>query len=972
MDDNTLELLGFTRERWDQLLEGEKEGIMKTLQSQKNQQNSTESGQPEQPVITSNQGETKGATSEQEASLIDKNSKPGNEGITKNSLSIAQQRMRGINTVNTPTYSKFESILGSYVNKDGNLSRKDRLDFRNKLKEQGIDISRRQMRQIGKSFNRGETNGAFNNYVDGLQKRYYVKDSKLFEEGQEGWKENDFNNATYKGTDEGALIKQYNDAVLKWRESPGIKYDPITGKYTKAGFDKVAGADADVDITNSSWAKDKIAGMEDEVKAKQNEFLKKVRYDNTTDSYLYTNEKDEVVPFTADWFKNNEQAKTNLRLAEYKNDVDARAAQGFTDGRDFKDAKSLLTATGFDIKQLDNWDKLTETQQNALKNQITQSIGSYYNNMRNPNGEASTWDSEITADAWWKTMQNNFKNDTNPWMYKFSWQPGGYYYNAQQNENLAKNQGGFASRHKIGGTLNINRVKASYKKGGQINKLRIGGNSWWRSAADFVPVLGSGLLAYDKYIEGDDISDAQMAMSIAGDALTLTPLGWVGKAGKLLKPIGKLVEKAPGISSAVGKGQQLLSKGTQIFTKTGRASAAEKQAYEQLAKFRGNQSKALSIDPVAAAKKDRELVQAYNTAKKEANALRSAKNSAAVNKQMAQLAGQDTRSALAKWGTGTVKTMGYMTGVNARSTEEPQASSPQNSNYSDIQYQDIQPVSTQYNSYITDPNKYSGSQIAFNKQGGNINMNKINYFQEGGAMAPQAAPAAAPTQGGQDIQAQVMQLVQAAMSGDQKATQAIQQIMQAAQQGDQQAMQIAQMIQEVTKQMQGQATAAKYGSKLSYLKSLRSGCPEGYEVSYHKKGGVLCKECVAKSHDAANQTINNTTESGANNYVVNRVNNAISGVQKQQAQDETTNIDIISLNKKGGCLKKKLSCGKKMQEGSKVDEAKCGTKVKAACGTKATMDKCGSKLKKKLSCGKKMQEGDKIDEAKCGSKMKAS
>ena len=51
--------------------------------------------------------------------------------------------------------------------------------------------------------------------------------------------------------------------------------------------------------------------------------------------------------------------------------------------------------------------------------------------------------------------------------------------------------------------------------------------------------------------------------------------------------------------------------------------------------------------------------------------------------------------------------------------------------------------------------------------------------------------------------------------------------------------------------------------------------------------------------------------------------------------------------KKGGCLKKKLSCGKKMQEGSKVDEAKCGTKVKAACGTKATMDKCGGKAKKK-------------------------
>ena len=90
------------------------------------------------------------------------------------------------------------------------------------------------------------------------------------------------------------------------------------------------------------------------------------------------------------------------------------------------------------------------------------------------------------------------------------------------------------------------------------------------------------------------------------------------------------------------------------------------------------------------------------------------------------------------------------------------------------------------------------------KNGGTLNMNKINYFQEGGAMAPQAAPTAAPAQGGQDIQAQVMQLVQAAMNGDKQATQTIQQIMQAAQQGDQQAVQIAQMIQDVAKQMQGQ------------------------------------------------------------------------------------------------------------------------------------------------------------------------
>lgn len=99
-------------------------------------------------------------------------------------------------------------------------------------------------------------------------------------------------------------------------------------------------------------------------------------------------------------------------------------------------------------------------------------------------------------------------------------------------------------------------------------------------------------------------------------------------------------------------------------------------------------------------------------------------------------------------------------------------------------------------------------------------MNRIKYFQQGGA-APQ-----------QDMQQQIVQLVQAAMQGDQKATETINQIMQAAKQGDQQATQIAQMIQQVAQQMQGQATAAKWGAKLGYLRSLK-----------YAKGGKTCPTC---------------------------------------------------------------------------------------------------------------------------------
>ena len=125
------------------------------------------------------------------------------------------------------------------------------------------------------------------------------------------------------------------------------------------------------------------------------------------------------------------------------------------------------------------------------------------------------------------------------------------------------------------------------------------------------------------------------------------------------------------------------------------------------------------------------------------------------------------------------------------------------------------------------------------------NGSKLNYmtqkYQQGGA-APQGDP-----------QQQIIQLVQAAMQGDQQATAQIQQIMQAAQQGDQQAAQLAEMIMQVMNQMQGGApeqggapVAARNGAKLNYIKKLKGECPEGYEMRYFKAGGKVCKKCQKK------------------------------------------------------------------------------------------------------------------------------
>lgn len=98
----------------------------------------------------------------------------------------------------------------------------------------------------------------------------------------------------------------------------------------------------------------------------------------------------------------------------------------------------------------------------------------------------------------------------------------------------------------------------------------------------------------------------------------------------------------------------------------------------------------------------------------------------------------------------------------------------------------------------------------------------------------------------EQMQQQIIQLVQAAMQGNQEAKQQIEQIMQAAQQGDPQAQQIAQAIQGIVQQMQG-VQSARRGAKLAYVRQLRGICPEGTEMRYYKVGGTICKKCVQKA-----------------------------------------------------------------------------------------------------------------------------
>lgn len=145
---------------------------------------------------------------------------------------------------------------------------------------------------------------------------------------------------------------------------------------------------------------------------------------------------------------------------------------------------------------------------------------------------------------------------------------------------------------------------------------------------------------------------------------------------------------------------------------------------------------------------------------------------------------------------------------------------------------------------------------------------------------------------------------------------------------------------------QQQVQAAKFGAKLNYIKSLRGQCPDGYEISYYKVGGTLCKKCMKKQVEM--EQGGQMPSDPIDQFKCGRK------MKKKKAQGGSIDFD-----KCGGKTKKKKP---KKEEGcelnstrnpkmfSKMALAKYGAKLKKACKD-MQMDKCGKKLKKKATGG---------------------
>lgn len=122
-------------------------------------------------------------------------------------------------------------------------------------------------------------------------------------------------------------------------------------------------------------------------------------------------------------------------------------------------------------------------------------------------------------------------------------------------------------------------------------------------------------------------------------------------------------------------------------------------------------------------------------------------------------------------------------------------------------------------------------------------------------------------QGGQPTVAQiVLDAIQSLQNGDSSKIEAlfsdkktlsnvVGQLQTEVKNGNKEAAQALQMLQEVFEQLDpaqapGATPSHKNGAKIAYIHRLATGCPEGTELKYFKKGGHICKACVEKAKKA--------------------------------------------------------------------------------------------------------------------------
>lgn len=127
--------------------------------------------------------------------------------------------------------------------------------------------------------------------------------------------------------------------------------------------------------------------------------------------------------------------------------------------------------------------------------------------------------------------------------------------------------------------------------------------------------------------------------------------------------------------------------------------------------------------------------------------------------------------------------------------------------------------------------------------------------------------------------------------------------------------QFEQLMTQGTEQIQ---TAAK-GAKLNYIKALKGQCPEGFEMNYFKKGGVICSKCIKK---AQAQQATPKAEKGTKVVRDFRAEmDKCGGKMKKKSTKKQTGGPIIEKDQGGNKMLSEKDWKKKVDSEAKADSA---------------------------------------------------
>lgn len=208
----------------------------------------------------------------------------------------------------------------------------------------------------------------------------------------------------------------------------------------------------------------------------------------------------------------------------------------------------------------------------------------------------------------------------------------------------------------------------------------------------------------------------------------------------------------------------------------------------------------------------------------------------------------------------------------------------------------------------------------------------IGKFQKGGKQNPkQDAVMQFVQELAKTLQADPQQFVQVAQQNPDA--------LQAAVEAYQQTQDIGQAAQAFKQIVQQKTQAAKHGTKLQYLKSLKHQCSEDEEVVYYKQGGSVNCGCVKKGQSGTEMPKNNP---------VKKFKERNQQPPKEQTYDQKT-------GKMRAATKEEIEQRKKNRQdaakgkGEGTPQRKKGGNIEKDCGGSAVARfkaKCGAKVKK--------------------------